>query len=71
MSNRFIPLSIPNFSGNERKYVDEAIDAGWVSTGGAFITRMEQQLADFLRVPEAACCQSGTSAVHFLWWRQV
>ena len=29
-----IPLSIPNFEGNEKKYVDEAIEQGWVSTGG-------------------------------------
>ena len=36
--SRFIPLSIPNFEGNERKYVDDAIDQGWVSTGGAYIT---------------------------------
>ena len=26
--SRFIPLSIPNFEGNERKYVDDAIDQG-------------------------------------------
>ena len=24
--DKFIPLSIPNFEGNERKYVDDAID---------------------------------------------
>lgn len=23
---RFVPLSIPNFEGNERKYVDDALD---------------------------------------------
>ena len=26
--SRFVPLSIPNFEGNERKYVDDAIDQG-------------------------------------------
>jgi perosamine synthetase len=62
--SRLIPLSIPNFEGNERKYVDEAIEAGWVSTGGAFITKMEEQLASFIKAPGVACCQSGTSAVH-------
>lgn len=61
---RTIPLSIPNFEGNERKYVDEAIDQGWVSTGGAFITRLEQALAEFLQVPNVAACQSGTAALH-------
>ena len=61
---RFIPLSIPNFAGNEQKYVDEAVQTGWVSTGGAFIRRMEQDLAQFLHTENMACCQSGTSALH-------
>lgn len=62
--NKFIPLSIPNFEGNERKYVDDAIDQGWVSTGGAYITKLEQNMAKFLNVPNVAACQSGTSALH-------
>lgn len=61
---KFIPLSIPNFEGNERKYVDEAIDQGWVSTGGAYITKLEQELAKFLNISNVAACQSGTSALH-------
>lgn len=62
--NRFIPLSIPNFQGNERKYVDDAIDQGWVSTGGAYITDLEKKLADFLCIESVSACQSGTSALH-------
>jgi len=62
--DRFIPLSIPNFEGNERKYVDDAIDQAWVSTGGAYITKLEQMMADFLNVENVAACQSGTSALH-------
>ncbi|MEE3392713.1 MAG: LegC family aminotransferase [Lachnospiraceae bacterium] len=61
---RFVPLSIPNFEGNERKYVDDAIDQGWVSTGGAYITKLEEKLEEFLHVPNVAACQSGTSALH-------
>ena len=60
----FIPLSIPNFEGNEKKYVNEALDAGWVSTGGAFIKKLEQAMAKFLQVNNVAACQSGTSALH-------
>lgn len=60
----FIPLSIPNFEGNERKYVDDAIDQGWVSTGGAYITKLEQEMAKFLHTDNVAACQSGTSALH-------
>ena len=60
----YIPLSIPNFEGNEKKYVDKALEQGWVSTGGAYITKLEQELAKFLKVPNVAACQSGTSALH-------
>lgn len=59
-----IPLSIPNFEGNEKKYVDEAVEQGWVSTGGAFITQMEHQLEQFLHAGKIACVQSGTAALH-------
>ena len=62
--NKFIPLSIPNFEGNERRYVDDAVDQGWVSTGGAYITKLEHALAEFLHVENVAACQSGTSALH-------
>ena len=62
--NKFIPLSIPNFEGNEKKYVNDALDQGWVSTGGAFITKLEQAMARFLHVDNVAACQSGTSSLH-------
>ncbi len=62
--NKFIPLSIPNFEGNEKKYVNDVLDQGWVSTGGAFITKLEQAMARFLHVDNVAACQSGTSALH-------
>ena len=64
MRDKMIPLSIPNFEGNEKKYVNDAIDQGWVSTGGAYITRLEEILAAFLQTEKVAACQSGTSALH-------
>ena len=62
--SRFIPLSIPNFEGNEKKYVDDALDQGWVSTGGAYITELEKKLAEFMHTDNVAACQSGTSALY-------
>ena len=62
--SRFVPLSIPNFEGNERKYVDDAIDQGWVSTGGAYISKLEEKLVEFLHTDNVAACQSGTAALH-------
>ena len=62
--SRFIPFSIPNFEGNEKKYVNDALEQGWVSTGGAYITKLEKQMAEFLHTDNVAACQSGTSALH-------
>ena len=61
---KFIPLSIPNFIGNEKKYVDDALNQGWVSTGGAYISKFEQKIAEFIGTNSVAACQSGTSALH-------
>lgn len=62
--DKFIPLSIPNFEGNEKKYMDEALEQGWVSTGGEYITKFEKAIAGFLNISDVAACQSGTSAIH-------
>ena len=61
---RFVPLSIPNFEGNETKYVNDALSQGWVSTGGVYITELEKKLAEFLKTDRTAACQSGTAAIH-------
>ncbi len=60
----FIPLSIPNFEGNEEKYVVDAIASTFVSTVGGYVSQMEKSVAEFLRVENVAVCQSGTSALH-------
>ncbi|MBU9735549.1 LegC family aminotransferase [Diplocloster agilis] len=62
--NPFIPLSIPNFIGNELKYVTDAVQAGWVSTGGAYITKFEQVVSEYLHSAGAVACQSGTAGIH-------
>lgn len=60
----FIPLSIPNFEGNEERYVVDAIASTFVSTVGGYVKIMEEKLASFLKVENVAVCQSGTSALH-------
>ena len=64
MKQKVIPLSIPNFCGNEKKYVDQAIDTEWVSTAGAFIGQFESAMAKKLGVHQACACQSGTAGLH-------
>ena len=60
----FIPLSIPNFEGNEKNYVMDAVEQGWVSTAGSYVNELEKKMAEFLHVNNVAACQSGTSALH-------
>lgn len=59
-----IPLSIPNFDGNEKKYVMEAIDTAWVSTAGKQIEKFENQVAGYVGAAGAVACQSGTAGLH-------
>lgn len=64
VENRFIPLSVPNMEGNEKKYIIDAIDSTFVSTVGSYTRKMEESLASFLGVSNVAVCQSGTAALH-------
>ncbi len=63
MSN-FIPLSVPNFKGNELKYASEAIETEWVSTSGKLIEKFEKNLAEYIKAEDLCVLQSGTAALH-------
>jgi|ERR1035437_823124 perosamine synthetase len=41
----FIPVNEPLLDGNEKKYLAECIDTGWISSEGPFIKRFEEGLA--------------------------
>ncbi len=60
----FIPLSVPNFCGNEENYVLDAVRAGWVSTGGGYVNDFEKAIAAYAHTPGAVACQNGTAALH-------
>lgn len=59
-----IPLSVPNFEGNEEKYVLDAVGQGWVSTGGAYVDTLEKKIAEYSNSAGSVACQSGTAALH-------
>ena len=61
---KFIPLSVPNFSGHEKEYVNEAVVSEWVSTGGSKVSDFEQAIADYVGMPRAVACNSGSSGLH-------
>jgi perosamine synthetase len=41
----FIPVNEPLLNGNEKKYVNECIDTGWISSEGSFVKQFEEQFA--------------------------
>lgn len=62
--NKTIPLSVPNLKGNELKYVTEAVETEWVSTGGPYVDGFERKIAEYVGTGGAVACQNGTSGLH-------
>ena len=60
----FSPLSVPNFQGNEKEYVNEAVVSEWVSTGGSKVGDFENAIAHYVGMPRAVACNSGSSGLH-------
>lgn len=60
----FVPLAVPKFIGNEKKYLDECIDTTFVSSVGKFVDRFEEDMARYTGVKRAVVCVSGTNALH-------
>lgn len=59
-----IPLSQPEFSSNEWKYLKECLDSGWVSSAGPFVSRFEDLVSEFAGARHAIAIVNGTSALH-------
>lgn len=60
----FVPLAVPVFIGNEKKYLNECIDTTFVSSVGKFVDRFEENTAKYTGAKRAVVCVSGTNALH-------
>ena len=63
-TKEFLPLHEPRFFGNEKKYVNEAIDSTFVSSVGKYVTQFEGMVAKFVGSKYAIATSNGTSALH-------
>ena len=59
-----VPLSVPKFIGNEKKYLEECIDSTFVSSVGPFVDRFEKDMSAYTGAKRAVVCVSGTNALH-------
>ena len=59
-----IPLYRPALTGNERKYIDDCIDTGWISSKGKYVGMLEEKFAEYIGVKYASTACTGTAALH-------
>ncbi|MSP49868.1 MAG: aminotransferase class I/II-fold pyridoxal phosphate-dependent enzyme [Alphaproteobacteria bacterium] len=59
-----IPLTQPDLSGNESRYLQECIASTYVSSVGPFVSRFERLVAEATGSAGAVATSSGTTALH-------
>lgn len=59
-----IPVANPSLDGNERAYVLDCLESGWISSQGGYLRKFEAALAEFLGVEHALAVSNGTVALH-------
>jgi len=63
MAGDFIPVNTPGLSGNEKRYLAECIDTGWISSEGPFVTRFEEGFAAAVDCAHGISVTNGTDAL--------
>lgn len=58
-----IPVNEPLLSAQTRRYVDECITTGWVSSEGRFITAFEESWASYCGMNHGIAVSNGTTAL--------
>lgn len=62
--SKTVYLDAPNIGKLEKRYLDRAIDSGYVSVIGPYVSEFEKCFAGYLGLKDAASTQSGTAALH-------
>ncbi|MBP6885652.1 MAG: DegT/DnrJ/EryC1/StrS family aminotransferase [Candidatus Pacebacteria bacterium] len=60
----FIPVNEPKLSIEAKKYAHDAIDSGWISSSGKYVTQFEDDFARLYGVRHAIAVSNGTAALH-------
>lgn len=60
----FIPLHEPRFTGNDKKYVADAIDSTFVSSVGKYVDRFEEMIREYTGAKFAVATVNGSAALH-------
>ena len=60
---QFIPVNTPLLDGNEKKYLNECIDTGWISSEGAFVKKLEKEFSAYTGQKYGSCVANGSVAI--------
>ena len=61
--SQFIPVNEPLLNGNEKKYLNECIESGWVSSEGKFVSRFELGLGKLINRDHCIAVSNGSDAL--------
>lgn len=59
----FIPVNEPLLDGNEKKYVFDCIESGWISSAGKYVNEFEEKCAAYFQRKYAVAVSNGTTAL--------
>ena len=59
----FIPVNKPLLNGNEKKYLCECIDTGWISSEGPFVKEFEKKMGTIADRKYGIAVSNGTAAL--------
>lgn len=60
----YIPVCEPFLNGNEKKYVNDCIESGWISSSGKYVKAFEEVFAAYCGAKYAVGVCNGTVAIH-------
>ena len=58
----FVPVNRPKLDGNEKKYLNECIDTGWISSDGPFVKKFEEKMSNALNRKFGVAVSNGSVA---------
>lgn len=58
-----VPLHVPDIGSHERRLVNECLDSTFVSSVGAFVGRLEEEVAEYTGAAHAVAVSNGTVAL--------
>ena len=58
-----IPVNEPLLDGNEKKYLLECIETGWISSDGPFVKKFEKKFSEFVNRKYGVALTNGSAAI--------